>query len=364
MAPGRALLIFGPRRIGKTTLLCAYLKTRADKRVVSFVGDDILVREIFGSEDRTRILSYVAAYDIIAIDEAQLIPNIGRAAKMIVDAYPEKRLILTGSSSFELYGQVGEPLTGRHFSMALIPLAQDELGLNRLELLGGRSDFLVYGAYPEVLTADDHESKKRLLRELVSSYLFRDILTLNKVKSPKLAIDTARALAYQIGSEVSLSEIARLVKTDHKTVARYIDVLEKMFIIKRVGGFSRNMRNEITKKSKYYFLDLGVRNAVIENFNPIGARDDVGALWENFVFMELYKKSVIADRTGDRFYFWRTHTGQEIDIIREREGVLLGIESKWRKKSTVPKTWRTAYPNAEFLCITTDNFFDTLERIG
>ena len=359
LAPKRALLIFGPRRIGKTTMLDAYLKTQAGRSIGSFIGDDIYVREVFSSQNRARILALISAYDVVAIDEAQLIPNVGLAAKMIVDAHPEKLLILTGSSFFELFGQVGEPLTGRHFSMTLLPLAQAELGLNPYELHGGRDDFLVYGSYPEVLIADDRESKKKILRELVSSYLFKDILALDKVKSPQLALDIARALAYQIGSEVSLSEIAKLVKTDHKTVARYIDVFEKMFILKRVGGFSRNLRNEITKKAKYYFLDVGVRNAVVENFNPINARDDVGGLWENFVFMEMYKQSVIQERAGDRFYFWRTHTGKEVDIVKESGGGLYAYEIKVTKKSSVPKEWAAAYPDAHFTSITMDNFAET-----
>lgn len=359
LAEKRALIIYGPRRVGKTTLLKAYLSEQTDKKVLSVVGDDFLVRELFSKEIRASILDFSAPYDIVAIDEAQSVPSIGLGAKMIVDAFPEKQLILTGSSSFDLSQKVGEPLTGRHFIMTLLPIAQSEISGSRFELAANMENFLVYGSYPEVLMAENNEKKERILNELVSSYLYKDILVLEKIKSPDLLKDIVRLLAFQVGGEVSLNEIALAVKTDVKTVGRYVDILEKMFVIKKVRGFSRNLHNEITKKAKYYFLDNGVRNAVIGQFGNLQNRDDIGGLWENFIFMELYKQSGIAGYS-DQYYFWRTHTGKEVDIVRERGGKITAIECKWSKIGKQPKLWKETYPESDWVSVNKENYLDIL----
>lgn len=359
LAPQRILVIYGPRRVGKTTLLKSYLAGQTEKKILSTVGDDIRIRELFASQSRDAILDFAHPYDIVAIDEAQQIPHIGLGAKMLIDAYPEKILILTGSSSFDLLSKIGEPLTGRHFTITLLPIAQPEMSASRFELTGALEQFLLYGAYPEVLTAIDGASRERILNELVSSYLYKDVLALDKIKSPDLLRDIARMIALQIGNEVSLGEIASALKIDAKTVGRYLDLLEKMFVIRRVRGWSRNLRNEITKKAKYYFLDNGVRNAVIGNFTPLSGRDDIGALWENFIFMELVKQSTLQDR-ADNFYFWRTHTGVEIDIIRESRGTLSTFECKWTKDTKVPALWKKTYPESTFTVINRDNYLNLL----
>ena len=357
--PKRVLVLYGPRRVGKTTLVEAYLKTQTDRRTYYSTGDDIELRELFKSESRTKILDFARPYEIIALDEAQYIPSIGIGAKMMIDAFPEKNIILTGSSSFDLSHKVGEPLTGRHFTLTLLPLSQAEMEGSRFELDQALENFLIYGSYPEVLNEPDRERKVKILTELVSSYLFKDALTLEAVRSPDTLLDVAKCLAFQIGGEVSINEIARIAKTDAKTVARYLDLLEKMFIIRKVRGFSRNLRNEILKKAKYYFLDNGVRNAVISQFNGLGLRNDVGALWENFIFMELLKKTTV---TGafDQYYFWRTHSGQEIDIIKESGGELAAIECKFSKSSSAvaPSAWREAYPNTVFSVMHKENYLD------
>lgn len=351
-------MVYGPRRIGKTTILETYLKAESGKKSFYATGDDFRIRELFESEMRDRILDFARPYEIIALDEAQTIPSIGIGAKMIIDAFPEKILILTGSSSFNLAGEIGEPLTGRHFTLTLFPLWQGEMEASRFELKSALEDFLIYGSYPEVLTEQNKDAKAKILNELVSSYLFKDVLTLDKIKSPNLLLDIVQCLSFQVGNEVSLNEIAQTVKTDVKTVGRYIDVLEKMFVVRKVRGFSRNLRNEISKKAKYYFLDNGVRNAAISQFNGLSLRNDVGALWENFIFMELVKKGDIKG-TLDTYYFWRTHTGQEIDIIKETSGVLTAIECKWSKDSIrIPSAWNTAYPNATYEVITRENYLD------
>lgn len=359
MAPQRALVIYGPRRVGKTTLLASYLKTQKEKNILSVVGDDFRVRELFSKEVRNDILDFAHPYGIVAIDEAQQVPSIGLGIKMIIDAFPEKEIILTGSSSFDLSSKVGEPLTGRHFVMTLLPLAQSEIFSSRFELVGNLEKFLVYGSYPEVLLAESDYDRERILNELVSSYLYKDILALDGIKSPDLLRDIAKMLSFQVGSEVSHNEIAVSLKADVKTVGRYIDLLEKMFVIKKVRGFSRNLRNEITKKAKYYFLDNGVRNAIIGRFAKLSDRDDIGALWENFIFMELYKQSVIRNQ-NDQYYFWRTHSGSEVDIVRESRGKITAIECKWNKTAREPKLWRATYPESEFLVINKENCLDVL----
>lgn len=362
IVPKRALVIYGPRRVGKTTLLKGYLSAQKNKSALYVVGDDFRIRELFKKETLSELLDFARPYDIISIDEAQQVPSIGLGAKMIIDAFPEKQLILTGSSSFDLSSKIGEPLTGRHFTLTMLPLSQSEMLGSHFELKGALEKFLIYGSYPEVLSAETKTEKERILNELVSSYLYKDILALDKIKSPDLLRDIARAIAFQVGNEVSLNEIARIVKADVKTVGRYLDVLEKMFVIKKVRGFSRNLRNEISKKAKYYFLDNGVRNAVIGQFGDIATRNDIGGLWENFIFMEIYKQSILSGDGdfSDQYYFWRTHTGKEVDIVREKDGVLTAIECKWSQSASAPALWRETYPDSAFMTINKENYLDIL----
>ena len=360
LEPKRVLVVYGPRRVGKTTLLNEYLKTQSNKKVYFSTGDDIKLRNIFKSESRKEILDFVRPYEIIALDEAQYIPSIGLGAKMMIDAFPEKNIILTGSSSLDLSNEIGEPLTGRHFTLTLSPLSQGEIEMSAVELKWNLEDFLIYGSYPEVLNEPDVEKKKKILTELVSSYLFKDALALEAVRSPDILLSITKCIAFQIGNEVSINEVAKTVGTDVKTTAKYLDLLEKMFIIKRVRGFSRNLRNEISKKAKYYFLDNGVRNAVISQFNPLTLRNDVGALWENFICMELINKSSI-ERAFDTYYFWRTHTGQEIDIIKESNGIITAIECKWSDEQSLPPSlWSESYKDASFSIVNKNNYLDLL----
>ena len=359
LAPKRVLIIYGPRRIGKTTMLREYLATQSNKKILSVIGDDVTVREIFSTECLSTLKEFAAPYDIIAIDEAQYVPSIGLGLKMLIDSFPEKIFIATGSSSFELGNQVGEPLTGRHFSLTLFPLAQSELHLGSFTAKANLEQTLIYGSYPEIIATDDVTEKARILNELISSYLYKDVLALEKIKSPDLLRDITRMLAYQIGHEVSMNEIAVTLNMDVKTVGRYLDLLEKMFIIKKARGYSRNLRNEISKKARYYFLDNGIRNAVINQFGTLPQRNDQGALWENFCFMELVKKDNLADITST-FYFWRTHQGQEVDIVREYNGTLTGYECKWgtRKIPTAPILFTTTYPEASFVVINPETYTD------
>ncbi len=363
--PNKVLLIYGPRRVGKTTLLLKYLSTTTLKYKLDS-GDNIQIQQILGSQEFSKIIPYVEGYDLLAIDEAQNIPNIGMALKIIVDQVPNIRVIAAGSSSFELAGQVGEPLTGRKHTLILYPLAQSELlaQFNHFELRQKLEEFLIFGSYPEVMVSSKHPEKIEVIREIADSYLLKDILAFDRVKSSRTLLNLLQLLAFQIGSEVSLNELASQVGADTKTIGRYLDLLEKSFVIIRLGGFSRNLRQEITNKSKVYFYDNGIRNAVIAQFNPLEQRNDLGILWENFVFSERMKQrnyySIYANA-----YFWRTYDQKEIDLIEEREGTLYGYEFKWssRKILSPPKLWQQTYPQSEFTVINPDNYLDFLTNL-
>ncbi|MBI2264936.1 MAG: ATP-binding protein [Armatimonadetes bacterium] len=360
LMPQKVLVIYGPRRVGKTTLLNAFLKSTTLRYKLDS-GDNIRVQQLLGSRDFSQILPYAEGYELIAIDEAQQVQGIGAGLKIIVDHAPNIKIIATGSSSFDLAHQVGEPLTGRKFTITLYPIAQLELldRYNRFELSQKLEDFLVFGSYPEIVTAKSRKEKIMLLQEIAESYLLKDILVLDKVKGSKVLFDLLKLLAFQIGSEVSYSELANSLRIDVKTVARYLDLLTKTFVITPLHGFSRNLRSEITRKHKYFFIDNGVRNAVISQFNPLEDRNDGGQLFENFVFIERLKKRTYHGILGNA-YFWRTYEQQEIDLVEEGEGKLHGYECKWstRRRATPPKLWRTAYPKAGFSAITPENYLE------
>ena len=361
LKPNKVLFIFGSRQAGKTTLLKKFLSENKDKfRYKLDSGDDINLHAVLGSSDFKKIIEYTKGYDLIAIDEAQKIKGIGQGLKIMVDQVPNLKAIVTGSSSFELAGQIGEPLTGRKITLALYPLSQIEMGniYNDYELKSRLDDYLIYGAYPEVLTNEFINDKKRILEELVGSYLLKDILELEIVKSSKLLLDLLRLLAFQIGSEVSLSELGKQLGIGGKTVARYLDLFEKSFVIINIRGFSRNLRKEITKKSKYYFLDNGIRNAIIANFNPLEIRDDIGKLWENFLVVERIKKQSYHQIYANN-YFWRTWNQKEIDWVEERDGKLFGYEFKWKNKPLKAATaWSENYPDASLEIIDKENYLE------
>ena len=360
LQPNEVLVIYGPRRVGKTTLLQSYL-AQTPLRYKLDSGDNIRTQQVLSSQDRSQILSYVEGYELLAIDEAQGIPNIGFALKIIVDQVPGIRVIVTGSSSFEPAGQEGEPLTSHKRSLVLYPIAQSELlaTTNRSDLRARLGEFMVYGAYPEVIAAPTLAAKMERISEIANSYLLKDILTFERVRSTHTLVDLLKLLAFQIGHEVSLNELASHVAIDVKTVQRYLDLLEKSFVIFRLGGFNRNLRQEVTSKAKYYFFDVGIRNALIAQFNRLDQRSDVGKLWENFVVIERIKHRAYGPICAN-MYFWRTYDGQGVDLVEEREGRLFGYECKWstKKAITAPRGWRGAYPEAEFSVITPETFQD------
>lgn len=359
----KVLVIFGPRRVGKTTLVTDFLSTYKGKyRLES--GDDIRAREILGSEDLSLLKKYAAGYDLIVIDEAQRIPKIGWGLKLLVDHIPGIRIIATGSSSFELAGQIGEPLTGRKNTITLFPISQLELlpyhNGNRHDLSVEITERLVFGSYPEIVSAKNASEKKDFLGEIVGSYLLKDILELDHIRNTKILSDLIRLVALRVGNEVSLSELATTLGIDRKTVARYLDLLEKSFILYNLRGYSRNLRKEVTKKSKYYFYDTGVRNAIISNFNDLSHRDDVGALWENLMVIERLKTRSYKNIPAND-HFWRTWDQEEIDFVEEREGKLFGYEFKWgEQKTKEPKSWRETYPGASYEIISPENYLEIL----
>jgi len=361
LKPGRVLVIYGPRRSGKTTLVNQYLE-KASWRYKLDSGDNIRTQQVLGSQDFSQILPYAEGYELLVVDEAQNIPNIGMGLKILVDQMPALRIIATGSSSFELAGQVGEPLTGRKRLLTLFPLAQEELlgeYANRHELGEYLPDFLVFGSYPEVVLENSRKRKIEILEELVGSYVLKDILALERVKGSKIVFSILKLLAFQVGSQVSLNEIANSVDLDVKTVRRYLDLLEKAFIIRSLSGYSGNLRSEVTMKAKYYFVDNGIRNGIIQQYNTLDLRSDVGQLWENFIFMERLKYRVHHGLYAN-MYFWRTYQQKEIDLVEERDEKLFGYESKWssRQKTSAPKEWKNTYPAAEFAVITPENYLE------
>lgn len=358
--PNKVLVIYGPRRVGKTTLLQNYLQQTGMKYKLDS-GDNIRTQQTLSSQDFSQILAYVEGYDLLAIDEAQNIPNIGMGLKIIVDQVPGIRVIVTGSSSFELAGQVGEPLTGRKLTLSLYPLAQSELlsANNKFELKEKLAEYLVFGSYPEVIQAGSTSMRIETLTEIANAYLLKDILAFDRVKNSRVLLDLLKLLAFQIGSEVSMNELATQLGADVKTIQRYLDLLEKAFVIIRLGGFSRNLRQEVVNKSKYYFIDNGIRNTVIAQFNGLDQRNDVGSLWENFMFVERLKYRAYRSLYAN-IYFWRTYDRQEIDLVEEHGGKLYGYEFKWSESRPVPtpKTWVNSYPDASFTAINAGNYQD------
>lgn len=356
--PEKVIAIYGARRVGKTTLLNKFVED-LDRDAVLFInGDDIHARQFLESQSIENLKDFVGKHEYLIVDEAQYVRNIGLNLKLIVDHIPGIKVIATGSSSFELAQNMGEPLTGRKFVLKLFPLAQMEISnLEKPhETAANLENRLIFGSYPEVVTLRDNKLREEYLRELIASYLFKDILALEGIRYADKLIRLLQLLAFQIGNDVSLSEVGRQLSMSKNTVERYLDLLEKVFVIFRLGGFSRNLRKEITKQSRYYFYDLGIRNAVVGLFNPLNLRDDTGKIWENYIISEIQKHREY-HRLSSRQYFWRTYDKKEIDLVEDYEGNLSGYEIKWRKQNVrVPKDWRANYPDAGFEVIHRDNY--------
>jgi predicted AAA+ superfamily ATPase len=359
MSKGKVLVLYGSRQVGKTTLLKRTLKD-CKQTYLLVNGDNLKTRGTLGSQDTDILQKFVEGYEIIVIDEAQRIPNIGISLKILIDINPKLKIIATGSSSFELAGQVGEPLTGRKKTLTLYPVWSKELlkYYNKSELDEKLEDFLIYGLYPEVLVQKTAALRKEILEELTHSYLLKDIFDFDMVRGSKRILDLLRLLAFQVGKEVSLSELGQQLGIDYKTVARYLDLLEKSFVIINVRGYGSNLRKEITSKSKYYFYDNGIRNTLIANFNGLELRNDIGMLWENHIFIERLKKRNYQNIYANMF-FWRTWQQQEIDLVEEKEGKLFGYEIKWKAgRQKPPRNFTEKYPESTWQVINRSNYLD------
>lgn len=359
VSPNKVVVIYGPRRCGKTTLINKYLEQESGKYLL-VSGEDIIVQEFLNSQSIAKLQQFIGNNNLLVIDEAQKIKGIGLNLKLIVDHIKDIKVVVTGSSAFDLAREVGEPLTGRKFTLKLFPLAQLELMQieERHETVANLESRLIYGSYPDVVLAGDSRMREMHLKEIVSSYLYKDILELEGIKHPDKIVRLLQLLVYQIGKEVSLTEIGTQLGISKNTVERYLELLEKSFVLYRLTGFSRNLRKEISKSSRYYFYDNGIRNALINNFNPLSLRDDTGMLWENYIIMERLKKQEYTGISANN-YFWRTYNQKEVDLIEERAGNLFGYEIKWKKgKVKPPREWLEGYSNASYEVIDRENYLE------
>jgi predicted AAA+ superfamily ATPase len=354
---GKVLVLYGPRRVGKTELINKLLGLQPGK-IFRGTGDDMDLKEVFSAGKLRNISTFLGGFNIIFIDEAQRIPEIGQGLKMLVDQHEDISIIVTGSSSLDLTNKVGEPLTGRHIQKILFPLSVLELReqFGSFDVHQKLDELLIYGGYPEVLNQPSREEKIEYLISLRDSYLLKDLFEIENIRFASKILQLLKLLAFQIGNEVSLTELGNTLELSKQSIERYLYLLEKAFVIQRVGGFSRNLRSEVVKTARYYFWDNGVRNAVINNFNQLNLRDDIGMLWENLMFIERMKK-LSYKKIHSSIYFWRTYDKKEIDLVEERDGNLFGFEFKWKnKKITAPKLWSETYPYAKFEVISQDNY--------
>lgn len=354
----KAVVLIGARQVGKSTLLRDLLGGRDD--ILWLNGDESDVVSLFDNITSTRLQAIIGGKKIVVIDEAQAIPDIGRKVKLITDYIEGVKIYLSGSSAFELSNKLNEPLTGRKREYKVYPLSFAEMVAHTSLLEEKRMipHRLLYGYYPEVVSTPGDE--RLLLKEISDSYLYKDVLRLDTINRPEKLVKLLQALAMQIGSQISYNEIAQTVGLDSKTVEKYVDVLEKCFVIFRLGSYSRNLRNELKFSKKIYFWDLGIRNAVISNFSQVENRPDVGAMWENFLVVERMKRNACSDSFAQT-YFWRTQQQNEIDLIEEEDGNVRAFEFKWNQnKSSVkaPLSFSKAYPDATFSVITKDNIED------
>lgn len=357
----KAIILLGARQVGKTTLL---------KHITNNLRDDVLYlncdepQTVVALTNRNikELKMLIGSNRVMIIDEAQKVDNIGLTIKIVVDNFPDVQVIATGSSAFELRNRLNEPLTGRKFEYLMFPISTSEIYksegyINVQNLLETR---LIYGSYPDILS--NVGNSQELLRTLADSYLYKDILASDNLRRPEILDRLLKALAFQIGSEVSYNEIAQTIGSDAKTVERYIDLLEKCFIIFRLNGLSRNLRNELKKSKKVFFYDNGIRNAVIQQFAPVQMRNDMGALWENFFISERIKRNHYLQNYCNT-YFWRTKTQQEIDYIEESDGEMTIFEMKWNAKkgrTPFPDAFLQSYPVKDSVVVTPENYFDYL----
>jgi uncharacterized protein len=360
LRPNFVLVLYGARRTGKTVLMNTIKQeVEAKEKVLMVSGEDLEIAEILSSQKLSMLERFVKGYNYLFIDEAQEIPNIGKNLKLMVDHIEGLHIFITGSSALDLRGQLGEPLTGRSKFLYLLPFSQAELNEDLLQMKNTLESKLIYGTYPQVAISETTTEKTEVLQSIKNGYLLKDILVLDNLKDSLFILDLLRLVAFQIGNDISFSELAKNLKVNVRTVMRYIDILEKTFILFSMRGFSRNLRKEISKSPRLYFWDNGIRNTVISNYNTGKNRNDMGQLWENYCMVErlkyLHYSGIYANN-----YFWRTYDQQEIDLIEEYDGKLSAYEFKWSKsvKVKTPVAFANAYPDAAFQVIHQDNYYE------
>ncbi|MEK7127354.1 MAG: ATP-binding protein [Patescibacteria group bacterium] len=354
----KGLVIYGPRQVGKTTLINDLLNEFKWNTLILNGDQRGSWWELLTSRELSKLTLLTSGYDAVFIDEAQRIPEIGLSLKILLDNFPKLKIIVTGSSSLDLASKISEPLTGRIYSYKLFPISCGELREIKTpyEMETQIEERLIYGSYPEIFSLDGILAKTKYLQNLVDTYLYKDLLEFGDIRNSSKIHDLLKLLAFQVGNQVSLNELGNSLELSRITVGRYIDLLEKSFIIFRLSGFSRNLRKEVTKMDKIYFYDTGVRNAIIGNLNTLNSRDDAGKLWENFLITERMKKLQYEQKIFS-LYFWRLSSGAEIDLIEETEGELHGFEFKYGKRIVkTPNSWTIGYPNATATLVNQDNW--------
>jgi uncharacterized protein len=358
----KVIILYGARQVGKTTLSKAILQDFSESSYLNC--ERLAIKELLESGNLERIKDFFENSELVVLDEAQKISNIGLTLKLIHDTYPEIQLIATGSSSFELSDELSEPLTGRNIKFILYPLSLSELEpyTDRVQMDEKLHEYLRYGTYPEIVQRPENQ-KAVILDEITSDYLFRDVLKFENLKRPEILMKLLKALALQLGNEVSFRELSNLLKVSSETIQRYIELLEKSFVLFRLPSFSRNLRNELSRSHKYYFHDLGIRNSLIQNFLPLNSRNDTGSLWENFCIIERIKSNQ-KNLKRSNLYFWRTYQQKEIDLIEEESGNIEAFEFKWNPlaKAKNPEEFLRTYPGSKFSVITPQNYRDFILR--
>ncbi len=361
LQPNKVLVILGARRTGKTVFIKNFIKEQVHEPYILLNGEDMMVQTTLSNRTIENYRLLVGNSRLLIIDEAQKIPEIGLILKLMVDSIDDLKIIVTGSSVFDISNKLGEPLTGRKYTVFMFPFAQLEYSRheNIIETKSRLEERLVYGSYPELIHIKGVEEKQDYLREIVNSYLLKDILEFEGVRNSEKMYALLRLIAFQTGNLVSLEEIGKQLSMSRNTVERYLDLLSKVFVVYKLSGFSKNLRSEITKTSKWYFYDNGIRNTIINNFNKISMRNDVGELWENYILSERIKYQHYTGQLANN-YFWRTYEQKEIDWIEEKDGHLAAHEIKWNheKRPNPPKMWTNAYPDSTFTTINTDNYLE------